>query len=272
MTDTPVPHAPCAAGMARMPLHGGVTYGPVRSRRLGASLGVNVLPAGHKVCSFNCTYCQYGWTETAALLSPAIFEWPDASAVAASVATRLEELRDTGAPLDRITLAGHGEPTLHPDLGGVVDALRGVRDRLAPGVALAILSNSSTAGRPEVRTALARLDERYMKLDAGDQDTLRHVNATALRIEEIVEWLSAIPDIVLQAMFVRDERGRIDNASPAAVAAWLRAVGAVRPHAAHLYTLARQPAWAGLHAVPRDRLLAIARDVRALGVPAFVFD
>jgi len=258
--------------MARMPLHDGVTYGPVRSRRLGASLGVNVLPAGHKVCSFNCTYCQYGWTETAARLSPASFDWPDTSAIAAGVAARLEELRESGAALDRITLAGHGEPTLHPDFGGVVDALRGLRDRLAPGAALAILSNSSTAGRPEVRSALARLDERYMKLDAGDQDTFRHVNATALRVEEIVGWLSAIPDIVLQAMFVQDGRGLIDNASPAAVAAWLRAVVAVRPRAAHLYTLARRPAWAGLHPVPRHRLLAIARDVRALGVPAFVFD
>ena len=254
-----------------MPPHAGVIYGPVRSRRLGSSLGVNVLPASEKRCTFNCPYCQYGWTISDRLSESQEPAWPAPSRIVSEVAAALDSLAARGIALDRLTLAGHGEPTMHPAFSDIVDGLRDLRDARAPGVAIAILSNSSTAHLPAVRAALEHLDERYMKLDAGDQDTLRRVNATAVPIDRLVEALASLPDVVLQTMFVSDEAGRIDNTSKRAVAAWLRAVARIRPDAVHLYTLDRRPAWAALRAVTPDFLANVAAQVRAIGTQALVF-
>jgi wyosine [tRNA(Phe)-imidazoG37] synthetase (radical SAM superfamily) len=191
--------------------------------------------------------------------------------VVADVERRLEELATNGTRADRITLAGHGEPTLHPDFPAIVDGLRGARDRAAAAARIAILSNSSTAGDPRIRAALRRLDERYMKLDAGDQDTLRHVNATALKLDDIVRALASLGDLVIQAMFVRSPDGRVDNTSPSALGHWLDALAAIRPLEVHLYSLDRTPAWRALEAVPRARLQEIARAVERRGLRAEVF-
>ncbi|MCU0255420.1 MAG: hypothetical protein MUF60_01640, partial [Vicinamibacterales bacterium] len=150
-------------------------------------------------------------------------------------------------------------------------ALRTLRDEVAPATPIGVLSNSSTAHLPPIRAALARLDERGMKLDAGTQEGLRRVNATATPIERIVEALSTLPDVVLQAMFVCEPRGRVDNATPEAVQAWLSAVARIRPREVQIYTLARGPAWADLQPVTTERLDEIAAQVRAIGVPAHVF-
>lgn len=262
---------PCSPFDRLMPLHAGFTYGPVQSRRLGTSLGVNVLPPNQKVCSFNCPYCQYGWTDARALDDLSAVEWPATSAIVDAVADTLATLAAGGTRLDRITLAGHGEPTLHPQFPELVDDLRALRDRLAPGVPLAVLSNSSTAHRAPIREALARIDERYMKLDGGDQATLRRVNASRVAVDRIIEALSLLPAIVIQAMFIADEKGRIDNTTPPAVDAWLRALSRIRPRAVHLYSLDRQPAWPGLQKVPRSQLVAIASRVTDLGIEAVVF-
>lgn len=252
-----------------MDLHEGIVYGPIRSRRFGCSLGVNLLPPRHKVCSFNCVYCQYGWTEPAARWPDV--GWPTPEAVEIAVRQAVGALHAEGSRLDRLTLAGHGEPTLHPQFRDVVERLLVTRDECAPGVPLAILSNSTTAHVPEIRQALLRLDERGMKLDAGDQDDLRHVNATSTPVQRIVDALALLCPITLQAMFVREPQGRVDNTTERAVQAWLRAVDRIRPAAVHLYTIARVPAWRALVPVPRADLKRIAARVRALGIPATVF-
>lgn len=254
-----------------MPLHGGVIYGPVRSRRLGSSLGVNVLPPAEKRCTFNCPYCQYGWTASGRRSESPPPAWPDPATVVREVGAALDTLATRGVALDRLTLAGHGEPTLHPGFSEIVDGLRELRDARAPGVGIAVLSNSSTAHLPAVRAALERVDERYMKLDAGDQDTLRRVNASAVPIGRLVEALASLPNVVLQTMFVSDDARGIDNTSEQAVGAWLRAVAAIRPEAVHLYTLDRRPAWSQLRAVTPEFLAGIAARVREMGTPALVF-
>ena len=263
--------ASCSRTDGLLPLHDGVVYGPVTSRRLGVSLGVNILPPGRKVCSFNCVYCQYGWTDGAALHDLATLDWPAADGVVADVERRLEDLALAGTHVDRVTLAGHGEPTLHPDFPAIVEGLREARDRVAASSRIAILSNSSTAGDPRVRASLLRLDERYMKLDAGDQDTLRHVNATASRLDDIVRALASVGPIVVQTMFVRSPDGRVDNSSPGALAPWLGALATIRPSEVHIYSLDRAPAWRVLEAIPRARLAEIARAVEQRGFRAEVF-
>ncbi len=255
-----------------LPLHQGITYGPVHSRRLGQSLGINVLPRHQKICTFNCSYCQYGWTRNyPSGATSAADSWPNAVTIARGVIVALERLKKQGERIDRLTLAGHGEPTLHPQFPDVVGALLKVRDRFAPGVPLAILSNSSTLSSPAVFSAIERIDEPYMKLDAGDATLLRRVNAATVPFEQIVEGLRRLPRLVIQTMFVRDRLGRIDNTGDLAVSMWIAALNAIRPAAVHIYTIDREPAWPYLQAVPAARLAEIARRVQASGLTAETF-
>lgn len=251
-----------------IPLQAGIVYGPVKSRRLGASLGINILPDALKVCNFNCPYCQYGWTpaDPKGLAVPEE-SWPLPETIAEAVDAALAR---NGA-IDRITLAGNGEPTLHPDFRAVVERLRSVRDRRARHARLAILSNASTISDPDIVAALLRLDERYMKLDGGDQATLRALNGSMVPIAEIVEGLGRLDGVILQSMFTRDAMGKIDNTTPRAIDAWLSAVRRVGPRAVHVYTIDRSPAWKPLQAVPRAELEALAERVRALKISALVF-
>jgi wyosine [tRNA(Phe)-imidazoG37] synthetase (radical SAM superfamily) len=253
-----------------MPLHADVTYGPLVSRRLGNSLGVNLLPPHRKICSFNCLYCQYGWTDPRPDATGDA--WPEAGHVARRVAEALQAAAASATRIDRITLAGHGEPTLHPAFEAIVERLRAVRDQLAPGARLAVLSNSATLERPHVVRALARLDERYMKLDAGDRETLRRVNAASVDVELLLARLAALPDITVQTMLVTDADGFVDNTTPGAVQAWLEALGRVRPAGVHVYTLARAPALGRLRPAPRSRMHEIRAAVERLGIPALVFE
>jgi wyosine [tRNA(Phe)-imidazoG37] synthetase (radical SAM superfamily) len=255
-----------------MPLHEGIVYGPVRSRRLGRSLGINLTPVHLKLCSFNCSYCQYGWSEHSRRASEPAFEhWPSAATVAKAVSGALRSIAAQGDRVDRLTLAGHGEPTMHPKFKEVVAALRKVRDELAPGVPLAVLSNASTLERADVREALAELDERYMKLDAGDSATLRSVNGSPLSIEQLVAGLKKVPDIVIQAMFVKDRTGRVDNTGDLTVINWVGALDRIRPKAVQIYTIDRTPAFPYIQAVQPARLREIVQRVRLAGFPCDVF-
>lgn len=253
-----------------LPLQQTIVYGPVSSRRLGRSLGINVLPSTVKVCTFNCPYCQYGWT-TATHAEEGAGGWPEPELVERAVGTWLERAAAHADAVDSLTLAGHGEPTLHPQFGQIVERLLTVRTRLAPAAKLAVLSNSTTAHLPRVRKALARLDERYMKLDAGDEKTLHLLNGTQMPVETILRGLRRLPDLVIQSMFVRDGVGWIDNSSDVAVGAWSAHIAALRPRAVHIYTIDRAPAHPYLRRVSAHRLEAIAARVRAIGVPALTF-
>ncbi len=253
-----------------IPLQTQIAYGPVASRRLGRSLGVNVLPEGTKVCNFNCPYCQYGWTP------PLVRERLDADAKLAwppvrSIVDAVDEALARSGEVDRITLAGNGEPTLHPEFARIADGLRLVRDSRAPRARLAILSNASTCMDPRIAAALAGLDECYMKLDAGDDVMLRRMNGGPVPIAAVIDGLRALPDVTLQSLFTRDAGGRIDNTTPDALARWIAAVRTVGPKAVHVYTIDRDPAWGRLERVPREELEAIAARVEREGIPAVVF-
>jgi wyosine [tRNA(Phe)-imidazoG37] synthetase (radical SAM superfamily) len=245
-----------------MDLQAGLVYGPLHSRRLGRSLGVNLAPAGRKTCNYNCSYCQYGWTDF-----PARGEWPAAADVLDAVDRALADCPE----VDHITVAGNGEPTMHPAFGPIAEGLAEVRARRAPKAKLALLSNGSTLNRLDVVYGLARFDERYMKLDAGDATTFRLLNAPSVTLGRLIADLRSVGHLTLQSMFVRDRDHIVDNTTPRAVEAWLRAVDTIKPEAVHLYSLHRAPARRSLLPVPALVLQQIADRVSSLGIPAHVF-
>jgi wyosine [tRNA(Phe)-imidazoG37] synthetase (radical SAM superfamily) len=253
-------------------LSSGVTYGPVRSRRLGASLGVNILPFDVKVCSFNCNYCQCGWTtdvvDDAAL---AKYAWPTAEQVGDELRKTLLDLKSKGEKLDCITLAGNGEPTLHPDFLEVVKAILAVRDEVMPGVRCDILSNAAHLDRPKVVEGLNLLDERYMKLDAGTDEQFLNMNSpvTEVGIWDIMKNLAKLKDFVVQAMFTH---GRRENTDEKSVVDWIQAVKRVKPKAVQIYSVDRFPADKKIHKVERGLLEEIGQALTAqTGIPAEVF-
>lgn len=255
-----------------LPLQSDIVYGPVSSRRLGISLGINLLPHDYKLCSFNCLYCQYGWTPKPTL-SPThqIKDLPRPQAVSAALQASLQRFAKRKQRLDCITFAGNGEPTLHPDLAEIVAEAKRLRDQYLPQVKLAILSNSSTVGKREVREALEMLDVKIMKLDAGSEEVIRRLNVPSppFYIGEIVAGLKSLRELILQSMFVQ---GRVANTDPDSLEQWLEKVREIKPTLVQVYTLDRHPAEKRLWKVNLPTLQWIARQVRwRAGVPAEVY-
>ena len=246
-----------------MDLQTGIVYGPVASRRLGRTLGINLAPAGRKACNFECAYCRHAWT-----VPPARDDWPDPAHVIGAVERALE----TCGPIDAITVAGNGEPTLHPAFAPIADGLFQARQRLAPKAKLTLLSNGSTLNRLEVLNALGRFDARTMKFDAGDATTFRLMNAAPITLGRLVGDLRSVSRLTLQSRFVHDADGVVDNTTPGAVRAWLDAVRRIRPQEVEICTLDRIPArGSSLQRVSAGVLEGIADQVRAMAVPARVF-
>ncbi len=233
-------------------LWAGIINGPVRSRRLGVSLGLNVIPPRSKLCTMNCPYCECGFNTAKAEGT----RWPSPDLVADALAKTLEGL---DVRPDWITFAGNGEPTMHPRFPGVVDRVLAVRDARAPAAKVGILCNGLGAGKPAVRDALNRLDARMMKLDPGPPE---RVNGVAYDRELLVRNYAGLRSVTIQAMVV--EGPDWSGASEAAVAEWLGYLRRIAPDAVQLYTLDREPADPSMKRVARDRLLEIADRARGI--------
>jgi wyosine [tRNA(Phe)-imidazoG37] synthetase (radical SAM superfamily) len=232
------------------PLWETTVYGPVRSRRLGTSLGLNLIPDRSKLCSFDCPYCQCGRNTPKAEGS----RWPSPDEVVHRLTRVLARL---AALPDWITFSGNGEPTLHPRFAVVVDRVLAVRAEAAPKARVGILSNGLTAGHVAVRGALMRLDGRIMKLDPGPME---QVNGARYDVERLVAGYRGLKPYTIQAMVVRGRDW--DGSSDASLAAWLPRLVRADPDAVQVYSLARPPADAGIHNVPRERLDAMAVAIR----------
>jgi wyosine [tRNA(Phe)-imidazoG37] synthetase (radical SAM superfamily) len=249
--------------MTVLKLQKGVLYGPIDSRRLGRSLGINLLPSDYKLCSFDCIYCQYGRT-TFKTLSPERKDLPSLEQVLDAV----EKVLQTPVNIDALTFSGNGEPTLHPDFPAIVAGVRRLRDELRPDVKLAILSNSTAVHLPHVWDALALFDAPSMKLDAGDARTLAAINrpATGVKLEHIIEGLKGIPGLVIQSVLID---GRVSNAKGEAFDAWLAALSEIRPAQVQIYSTDRPVPDAGVERVGPAALQRIAAEIeQRTGIPA----
>jgi wyosine [tRNA(Phe)-imidazoG37] synthetase (radical SAM superfamily) len=253
-----------------LPLLQEIVYGPVATNRLGASLGVNLLPANLRVCNMTCAYCHFSstrWRDGG--LKPG--GWPAPDEITAAVGSALDALAARGQRVERVTLTGHGEPTLHPEFEAVVDRLRRLRDERFPGVSLAILSNSTTARWPSVRRGLERLDERYMKLDAGSDGMLRRLNGATTPTSRIVEGLRELDDVIVLGIFVQDETGEMDNTTEGAITDWLRALWQIRPSLVYVGTVDALPPGSALQPPSPSCLMHITERVRATGLRVELF-
>ncbi|MBC7185556.1 MAG: radical SAM protein [Calditrichaeota bacterium] len=251
-----------------LPLQKGIIYGPVASRRLGRSLGINLLPTAYKACSYNCIYCHYGWTRVKTNRMEVLAkDLPSVAQVEAALAASLAD----GVDPEYITFSGNGEPTLHPDFAEMVEVVVRLRDRFAPQAKTCVLSNATGLDRPAVVDALQMLDLRVLKLDAGTEQSWRVVNrpASGLHFEQLLAGLQAVRDWVLQAVFFQ---GRISNAGPEEVERWIDRLAQLQPTAAQIYTVDRPAADGTLAKVPVSVLQDIAsRASRETGVPVQVY-
>lgn len=247
-----------------------LVYGPMHRWPGGSTLGVNPLPPDRKTCNFNCAHCPYGRTPPDALDCPES-AWPSTGQVVDALEHWFARAPRRGARIDRLLLAGHGEPTLHPRFPAIVAAVADVRARFAPHARLAVLSNGTAARDPGVRAALACLDDRYIKLDArasarpGDQPRARQ------DFGAIVDGLRHVADITIRSVFAVGPEHQADNSTDAAVEPWLETVASVWPRAVEICTLEGPTASPWLEKVSRHRLNQIAHEVRRLGIAAEVF-
>lgn len=247
-------------------------FGPIHSRRLGTSLGVNLTPTDGKICSFDCLYCEAGFNAQ----GPGTTGMPTRAQVRERLEARLRQMREEGAPLDVITFSGNGEPTLHPDFEGVIDDTIMLRDKYYPGVKISVLSNSTRITDPAVARALRRVDNNILKLDSAITPTMRMIdrpNSPAFTSESVISQLEAFAgDAIIQTMMLRGSHdGKpVDNTTPEEIDALIRAYRAIRPRQVMLYSIDRRTPEQALVKVPREELEQIAAKIRAEGIDVTV--
>ncbi len=246
-----------------------IIFGPVKSRRLGVSLGINLLPASRKVCNFNCIYCECGWTlDSSKDKSPL----PKRDEIYKALDIKLSELKSKNTPPDVITFAGNGEPTLHPDFPVIVDDCIELRNKYFPEARIAVLSNSTTITNPSIREALLKVDQNILKLDSGFDLTVRVHNQPRVNVKvaELIDNLRGFNgQLIIQTLFLRGSyKGKsIDNTTPEEIEAWLKAIEMIKPYEVMIYTISRDTPDGGLlEKVSAADLRRIAQMVNRLGI------
>ena len=225
-------------------LYHDIIYGPVHSRRLGLSLGVNLLPTESKLCSFDCIYCECGWNAE----HPGGRRFNAREEVRTHLETALKGMSEAGTPPDVITFAGNGEPTLHPDFEGVINDTLALRDCYCPGAKVSVLSNATQIHREEVRRALLRVDNNILKLDSAFDATVRRIDNPQnpqYTVRNTVDGMKRFTgQMILQTMFLKG--GGFDSSDRKSLEAWMDIVREVRPREVMVYTLDRETPLKGL--------------------------
>lgn len=245
-----------------------IVYGPIRSRRLGVSLGVNLMPTDAKLCSFDCVYCECGWNQP--VLHPQL---PTRQQVRDSLNTKLSTLNTN---LDVITFSGNGEPTMHPDFLGIIQDTCALRDQYCPNAKVAVLSNSTQLGRVEVVQALKLCDNRILKLDSAIDATMRLIDKPVnphLTVAQVMAWLQQFDgDFTLQTCFLRgDYHGQvIDNTTSEELAAWYQAVEILHPKQVMIYVIDRATPLQTLEKIPAEQMQAIAKPLLDKGIEVII--
>ena len=250
-------------------LHASPVYGPVHSRRIGVSLGINLEPGDGKTCSFDCIYCECGFN---ADRRPRHAR-PSRQQVREALECKLADMKHEGISPDVLTFAGNGEPTGHPQFAGIIADTIALRDRYFPKAKLSVLSNSTFAHRPEVHEALMRVDDNILKLDTASMEYIRRVDRPAdphYRVDDIVRTLASFHGhVMVQTLFMTGSfQGHdVDNTADQYVDPWLEALRIIRPQRVMIYTIDRDTPAPLLAKASRHALNVIRDRVAALGIP-----
>ncbi|MEA4985128.1 hypothetical protein SDC9_38495 [bioreactor metagenome] len=248
-----------------------IIFGPVRSRRLGVSLGVNLLPVDAKICSFDCIYCECGFNTTMQE-SPL----PTREQVYAALEAKLREMVAANELPDVITFAGNGEPTLHTQFKDIIDDTIALRDRYCPEAKVSVLSNSTRIHKPAVFRALQQVDNNILKFDSAIESTVQRLDRPVSKqftVNRQIEDLKRFNgNLIIQTLFLRGKLkdGVIDNTTEEEVSLWLEALKIIRPKQVMIYSIDRETPTKGLEKVPLETLQQIAERTRKIGFEVMV--
>jgi wyosine [tRNA(Phe)-imidazoG37] synthetase (radical SAM superfamily) len=247
-----------------------IIFGPVKSRRLGVSLGINLLPANRKICNFNCIYCECGWTHDS---DPSGRDIPSRKEVYEALEKELSSMKEKQEEPDVITYAGNGEPTLHPDFPGIIDDSIKLRNKYFPDARIAVLSNSTAISKPHIKKALLKVDQNILKLDSAFDLTIKMHNQPGvnIKVNELIRDMKEFKgQLIVQTLFLRGTfKGRtINNTTKEEITAWLKAIEMIRPSEVMIYTISRDTPEGGgqLSKVSLAELKQIASHVNNLGI------
>ena len=245
-----------------------IVFGPIKSRRLGTSLGINLLPYDGKLCSFDCIYCECGLNKDFRTKT----KLPDRQNVQSALEEKLILLKNEGIIIDVITFAGNGEPTMHPHFYEIINDTIALRNIYYPNSKISVLSNGMHLDKPKVVEALKKTDNPILKLDSAIEETIRILdrpNSPSYSISRQIERFKLFKsDFILQTMFLKGkfEGQTIDNTTDDEVSAWLKLVSDLQPREVMIYTIDRETAVKGLEKVSLERLQEIAEKVESIGI------
>ena len=252
-------------------LYSDIIFGPIHSRRLGLSLGVNLLPTQSKLCSFDCIYCECGFNADHRPKK----HLPTREEVRIALEEKLKDMQKNGPAPDVLTFAGNGEPTAHPHFPEIIEDTLALRDKYFPNAKVSVLSNSTFIHRPAVFEALNKIDNNILKLDTVDEEYVRVLDRPTghYSIREIIEGMKAFKgNCIIQTMFLKGSyKGQdMDNTSDKFVLPWLEAVKEIAPRQVMIYTIDRETPDHDLQKATREELDRIAERIRETGIPVSV--
>ncbi|MCD8313946.1 MAG: radical SAM protein [Bacteroidales bacterium] len=240
-----------------------IVFGPIHSRRLGASLGINVLPANGKLCNFDCIYCECGWNKDGRVERPQL---PTAEDVHNALEYKLSELSAAGTAIDSITFSGNGEPTINPQFPAIVDEVVALRDRFYPQTKISVLTNATMIGNDGVFLSLRKIDNPILKIDAPTDEGITLINrpSGSYRLTKVIERMKLFEgDFILQTMFLAGEG--FDSADKASLEGWMKIVRELRPREIMVYTIDRETPAKGLRKFGVGEMEALVRPLREEG-------
>lgn len=251
-----------------------LVFGPLRSRRFGHSLGINLLPTQAKFCNFDCVYCECGWSHAQPLRSLSL---PTREQVQVALQEKLIQLQKDAIAVDSITFAGNGEPTIHPRFAEIIDDTILLRDRYYPQAKVSVLTNAAVIHKTKVFYALLKTDLPVLKLDAGSEEMFQLIDrpAKGFSLDKLSARLQKFQgNCVLQTLFMRGsyEKQALDNTSENEIKLWLERVKKINPRFVMIYSIARDTPAPDLQIISKQELEHIAERVRAQGIDAQVYD
>jgi wyosine [tRNA(Phe)-imidazoG37] synthetase (radical SAM superfamily) len=240
-------------------------YGPVHSRRLGLSLGINLMPSDGKICTFDCLYCECGFNADHRTTT----HHPSREEVAVALEAQLRKMHEEGVHPDVLTFAGNGEPTSNPHFPEIIDDTIALRNKYCPNAKISVLSNSTFIHRPEIREALMKVDNNILKIDTVDPDYIKRVDRPtqpSYDVRRIIEDMKKFNGhLIIQTMFMKGDG--TDNTGEQYVAPWLEAVKSISPQSVMIYTIDRETPDQKLRKASHEELDAIRDRVTAAGIP-----